>query len=403
MTARVMVLGAGLFQLPMIRAARDSGAHVITVDNITSSPGNRISDAWACCSTTDIAGVLALAQTHDVDAIVSMASDIALPALAHAAGTLALVGPTVAATECMVNKVRFRAFQAQHGLAGPSATVVPPGPIDRDELAELLRDFPLDVVVKPVDSSGSRGVRRVRRTDTQTLARYIDDARSFARSKSACVEGFVDGVDVTVEGFVQDGAIVRSAVTQKFQQGFAVTGHRLPGILNDTEQSRVRDEIAAHLHALGYRDGPFDADVRWNEAGPVVLEMAPRLGGNGVPLIASRYLGCDLVQATLDLALGQPPRLDPAPPAIGCGSLLLTQPRSGVVASVASEHDVRRVVPAVSSIECVATPGDRVEAFEHGGNILGLALFDCDTEDQYLDTTRAVDDALALVVEPSAA
>lgn len=393
---RVLILGAGVFQLALIRAARDIGAHVVTLDNVPTNPGHALSHASVNCSTTDVEGVLHEARQLGVDAVVSMASDIAVPTVAYVTEALGRPGPSPQVAGILTSKHRFREFQVEAGLRGPPAVEV--GDTEPSDLPRVLDAFPDEVIVKPSDTSGSRGIARVNRHDGSRLHETIANARAFSRTGSVCVEGYVDGVDVSVEGFVLGGTIVAAVVTQKFQEGYSVIGHRLAGNLTDSARAGAVDEVDRHLRALGYADGPFDADLRVYESGVVLLEMTPRLGGNGVPLIASRHTGTDLVRATLDHALGLTPTITDPPTALGCGSVILRSRVAGTVRTVATAAEVMTDEPAVWELECTAAPGVTVDAFTHGGTILGYALVDCSDEADYLRAAHSVQDALCLEV-----
>ena len=133
-----------------------------------------------------------------------------------------------------------------------------------------------------------------------------------------------------------------------------------------------------------------------------MIELSPRLGGNGVPLIASRYLGIDLVALSLGQALAEPATLPvPSTQTTPSCSLVLGSDRSGRLRSVATVEEVMAEVPAVFEIETTIGPGASVNAFRHGGDGFGYALFHSRSEDDYRTTVKEIQAALPLEVRAS--
>ncbi len=111
-------------------------------------------------------------------------------------------------------------------------------------------------------------------------------------------------VDVSGDGFLLDGRLC-AIVTQKYKQGFIPAGHSFPTQLSLTDQARVFEEVTETCQALGYRDGPVDFDVNISAERVVVIEMSPRLGGNGIPELIRRSTDVDLMDLTIRYALGR--------------------------------------------------------------------------------------------------
>lgn len=391
----MLILGAGVFQLAAIQRAAELGYRVITLDYLPGNIGHRASHESVDCSTTDRDGVLEHARRLGIDGVFSMATDVALATLAHVAESLGLPGPPSDVVRVLCDKGRFRAFQQAAGLDHPRWTTAR----SFDRIASDAGSLADTVIVKPVDTSGSRGVTRVALADGDALRTAFDHARPFSLSGLVCVEEYVDGEDVSADGLVIDGEIVLAHFTQKFTRGFSVTGHRVPGTISDRHQQLARATLADHLRAVGYRNGPFDADLRIAEERIVVLEITPRLGGNGVPLIVSHYTGVDLVELSLRMAMGErvrPP--EPSGDGRGCGSVLIVSGRSGRLRSIANASELERVPGVVRTVLGVA-PGDSVSAFRHGGDVLGYAIVECRSQGEYEERAAQLYAALKMRVD----
>ncbi len=153
---QIMILGAGLFQLAAIRKATELGYRVVTVDYLPDNVGHRFGHHYVDCSTTDRGAVRAAAEELSIDGIFSMASDVAVPTVAHVAAALGLRGPTPQAAATLTDKARFRQLQESSSLDHPRWSAGTSLEALRPSLAAL----PPTVVVKPADTSGSPGGRR---------------------------------------------------------------------------------------------------------------------------------------------------------------------------------------------------------------------------------------------------
>lgn len=396
--AKLMVLGASVAQLPMIRKAVALGHYVITVDNRPDNIGHQFSHQAVNCSTVDRHGVLQIAKSLKIDGIVTFASDVATVTVAFVAEHLRLAGCPVNVAETMSNKASFRQFQRIRNLACPRFIITKSLAEWNYKKSELIPPL----LFKPVDTSGSRGITKVSELDVGVCQQAFSYAQGFARSGVVSIETFVEGVDVSGDGFLLAGELAAIA-TQKYQQGFVPTGHRLPTQLSPTDQARVFKEVAKTCKALGYHNGPLDFDVKISEAQVTVIEISPRLGGNGIPELILRSTGVDLIELTIQYALGSfyqlPAGMDVKQP---CGSWVFGSAVAGQLAEIASAGGLRASVPQVFEYAINYCLGDNVPYFEHSGNCIGYVLFDCFAEDDYAMVVERVRTALQLHVVANA-
>ena len=390
----IMMLGAGNSQLPAIRQAVASGFFVITVDNIPGNAGHALSHRYVNCSTVDMQGVLRAAQELAIDGIMTFASDVATPAVGYVAEQMGLPGCPYAAALVMSDKSRFRAFQAEHGLPHPKFTVGR----NVEDMRAWLVEQQAPLVFKPVDSSGSRGVSIVSSPDLAQCQPAAEYAAKYSRSGLICAEEFLEGTDVSGDGFLVNGAL-SVAITNKYKSKLVPRGHRLPSALPERDQDAVKRAVAEHCRALNYRNGPLDFDVRVRDGKAVVLEMSPRLGGNGIPLLIKRGGGVDLIGATVRFAAGDAPDI-PTDIKItrGCGSWILGSTHAGRLLSIASADAIKQAVPEIFDYTVYRKFGDSVAAMEHSAAGLGWALFDCDSDAQYLRIVERIQQSLDLSI-----
>jgi len=392
-----MFLGAGSFQAPAIKKAVSLAYEVITVDYDPNSIGHRYSHHFVHCSTTDKDGVLTAAKELAIDGIMTFASDVAVTTVAHVAEHLDLPGPGTHVAAILTDKQRTREFQARSCLSHPPFAAGPPN-ADTIESAASLR-FP--VLVKPVDTSGSRGITLVDAPNLGSLLSAARFAGSYSRAGRICIEELVPGEDITFEGFILDGAFVFAVITKKHLNHFAVAGHQAPHPDSQRLLGLVTAAVTAHCHALDYVNGPCDADIRITPNGPVVIEMSPRLGGNGVPAIASLTTGRDLSAAAIKNAVGDEPTLtalNSKQENTSYGSIIFGSDYPGILESHASVDEIRKTLPALRECHFFRNPGAHIEAFVDGGTALGYAVFAIRDSEDYASSSKACLSALRMRV-----
>ena len=369
-----MILGAGPNQLPGIKKAVDLGHKVFSVDNIPDSIGHKHSHQHVNCSTVDKKGVLKAAEALNVDGVVTFASDVAMPTVGYVTAQLGLTGPAQSVTETMANKYRFRVFQRENRLNHPEFAKAE----RQEDLAGQISNLTPPLMFKPVDTSGSRGISMVSKPDPESCASAFEYAKGYSRSQTVCIEQYVEGIDATGDGFLSDGRIMLAAITKKYKRDFLVTGHRIPPDISADDQNRVIAEVAKTCTAIGYAEGPLDFDVRISDNRVTVIEMSPRLGGNGIPMIIERGTGVDLFSAAIQLSLGYRVSLpEKVEISRSCGAIIFGSDAEGVLQHIATDQEILAAVPEIYEYDLSYKIGDDVPEFIHGGSSLGYALFDC--------------------------
>jgi len=303
MTAKtILILGGSEFQVPLIQAAKQLGLYVITCDYLPDNPGHALADKYLNVSTTDKDAVLQVAIDHKIDSIATFASDPAIPTIGYVVEHLGLPGISARAAESFSHKSLFRQVLKQAGLKTPSfylteSASIPLGLHDKKPY-----------IVKPVDSSGSKGVRLS--TGTQSnIVECIKYALSFSRSHRCIIEEYLEGPQVHGDGFLQDGKLIAGYFGDQYfytqSDSFIPISTRWPTVHADIHQQLKRqlEQLAAHT---GYLNGPINVEARLNRDNELYLiEVGARNGGNFVPLLQQRLTGFDYVDAVLKTSLGQ--------------------------------------------------------------------------------------------------
>lgn len=305
MTKRVLFLGAAAHQMPAIEYAKSKGHYVITCDYLPENPGHQVADEWHDVSTTDLDGVLSLAKKVRADGIVAYASDPAAPTQAYVAQKLSLPGNPYDSVLTLARKDYFRDFLTRNGFLVPKSAAFSEG----EDATDWLHEIGFPAIVKPVDSSGSKGVTKIE--DPDVLVPAIQLALEFSRAKRVVVEEFFErsGYQVAGDGFIVDGELkFRCWGQEHFDHDCnprVPIGESFPSIMSDYTLEQAQRETQRLLDLLGMKTGALNFDFHYNDAGNFsFLELGPRNGGNLIPDVIKVATGVDLIRATVDAALG---------------------------------------------------------------------------------------------------
>lgn len=303
---RIMLLGGNYFQMTCTLAAKKLGYYVISVDYLPENPAHKYADEYHNVSTIDKEAVLALAKDLKIDGIVSYASDVSAPTAAYVAEHLGLPTNPYESVMILTHKDLFRKFMRENHLRMPKGQ----GFTDKEEAREFLNDLKYPVMVKPIDSSGSKGVVKI--TCKEEFDAAWEEAISYSIEKHVIVEEFIQkkGYQIDGDGFIVDGKIAFFGVMDQHNDVSCAPhtpiGLSVPSIQPQEIQDKARAQIQTIFDLLHMKMGAFNFEYIVDEAGDVyILEIGPRNGGNLIPDTLKIATGVDLAEYTVKIALGE--------------------------------------------------------------------------------------------------
>ena len=305
---KIMFLGASVFQVPPIECALEKGYTVITVDNRPENPGHKIAHRSYDISTVNKESVLELAKYEKIDGIMTFGSDVSAPTVSFVRNTMKLPGyeNSYKAIETLVKKDKFRKFMFEEGIQKIFFETFELKEID--DIKRRLKNVSFPLIVKPVDSSGSKGVNKL--VSTEGLLPYIEDAFKASMCKRIIVESFIEkkGHQICGDGFMSAGKIVFIEYGHgHFYDGakfLAPYAESFPCTCSDKLLDDLSSRLETILKAVGFSLGPFNFDVLINKSNEIfVSEIGPRCGGNYIPSIIYLNTGVNLIEASVESAM----------------------------------------------------------------------------------------------------
>ncbi|MGN0793728.1 MAG: acetyl-CoA carboxylase biotin carboxylase subunit family protein [Aristaeellaceae bacterium] len=379
---KLLLLGGSRYLLPVIEAAHGLGIHTITCDYLPDNIAHRYSDAYVNLSIVEKEAVLAAAREMQVDGVMSFACDPGVVTAAYVAERLGLPSCGPYESVCILqDKGRFRSFLQAHGFNVPTAQAFS----FVDEALRRQDMFRWPVIVKPVDSAGSKGVKRV--DDPAMLPQSIRHALSFSRAGAFIIEDFIEkqGFSSDSDCFSVDGQLrFVSFSSQRFDEGavnpYAPSGFSWPSSLSGAHQRELADELQRLLTLLGMGTSLYNVETREGADGRAYLmEVSPRGGGNRLAEMLRHAAGVDLIDAAVRAAVGLPVEVvqkgfD------GCwAEVILHSVQTGVFDRLQIDDALRsNVVEEDLWIE----PGTKVGGFSAANESIGTLVMRFDTQER---------------------
>lgn len=279
---KILLLGGSAQQLVAIRSAKCMGLYTVLCDYLPDNPGQYEADKYYDTSTTDIEAIYEIAKNEQVDGILAYASDPAALPAAIVAERLNLPTNPSESVAILGVKHLFRDFLQKNGFACPRYYTFSPN-IETEELKVKIRDFSFPIIIKPTDSSGSKGVTKL--TNMKGFERAITHAINYSRNKILIVEEFIErGFPDIIGGdvFVWNGKIVlygeMSCLRDNSGRGLIPIGKKRPSGLNQLQTRRVRDELQRIVSLLDIHFGEMNIEIILDRNDNVhFLELGPRL------------------------------------------------------------------------------------------------------------------------------
>ena len=317
-----ILIGGSRSQLGLLEQARALGHEVCVVDGAETAPLLAEADVGIVQDFSDVEGVLAALEERGVEAeaVATMGSDQAVLPTARLAERLGLPGLPVQTARIVADKRRMRAAFEAAGVPAPQGREV-----RREDAADALAEVGLPAVVKPVDGSGQRGVTEVR--SAEELPAALERALAASRTGAAVLERFLEGDELTVNGFLLEGEYFPMSVTQRLLHPPPPLGvciaHRYPSGLSAEREHELFTLAHAASRAVGVETGPSYVQLRVDGDDTGVIEVGARLGGGKDAELAKLVTGFDAIRAETLRALGglTPGDLGPGEPVAPVGQV----------------------------------------------------------------------------------
>jgi len=381
MSKLLHILGGGTWQIPSIVRAQALGYKVLLTDMYEERPGYDIADYHEQVNLVDSEATLKVAQKYKIDGIICDTTDVGVPTMAYVAEKMGLPGIGIEVAHNFTSKYRMRELTSKAGLDNP--------PFIKTNSVSAVKKAGFDIpfVVKPIDSQSSRGVHVIR--DASRIEELAKDALNCSRSGEIIAEGFLDGIEVTVESAVINSEVFLVGISDKdHYKHRPEVANRLtypadfpPHVLSAIE--RVNRQV---IQVLGLKTGITHAEYMIVGEKPYLVEIAARGAGSYVYTDIVPYLaGAKIPEAYIKWVLGG--EFDAIPDGVSrSANLQFFDFPSGKVTAIKGVEEAR-ALPGVHELLLEFAVGDTILPPHDDRSRVGLAVLFGTTRADVLTTT----------------
>ena len=367
MQKRILVLAAGILQVPIIKRAHEMGIYVIAADGDPNACGLKYADKAIVANITSEEEMLRVAREEKIDGVIHPCSEVSMNVMGRINDELGLSGISKDQAIRATNKHLMReAFEA-YGAPSPKSRCFTDVEV---AWGAFCTDFTGACILKPSRNSGSRGIAKIEENiDGDEFKRLFEIAKGESRDKQVMLEQFIEGPEFSIEIIVWDGQVNVLTVTDKKTTEaphFVELGHNQPSCFPPVVVEKIKAAAVAGVKALGVNNCACHAEVKVQDGDPYIMEIGARMGGDFISTILTPLsTGMDMIAAAVNCALGIEPCLTPvAEPQGVC--IRYFCPKPGVLKSVSNTevlddprvyeweiyHKVGDIIPEVTSSLC---------------------------------------------------
>ncbi len=397
---KLLLLGGSAQQIVAIKKAKELGYYTIVCDYLDDNPGQTIADKFYLESTTDKEAILKIAQKENIDGIVAYASDPAAPTAAYVAEKLGIPTNSYEAVATLSEKHKFRKYLSENYFNVPNYCNF----IElKDEYIKKISKFKFPIMVKPVDSSGSKGIRKIYNIDE--LEDAVKYAKQFSRNNIIQVEEYIEKDHKYMVGgdiFVVNGEIKFWGLLNCHRDNSVNTlvpiGKSFPLNLSIERQTLIKTELNKLIKSLNIKFGAFNVELMITKDDKLYfIELGPRNGGNMIPDLLSMISGIDLVTATIKFAVGEQ---NCSVNFEGNNKFLATHNlhsnRNGIYKNIIFDPKLENYIIRKNIYK---KQGDPVEFFDGANKALGIIFMEFDTENEMKAILSNINDYINIILE----
>jgi biotin carboxylase len=377
---KILFLGAAHHQCPAIRYAKSRNYYVLTLDNLPTNPGHQLADECFNCSTTSKESVLGIARKNNIDGIVAYASDPAASTAAFVSDHLGLPGNPFESVKVLNNKDQWRKFLLVNKFNVPKFSVVN----SVSDLKNKLKSFEFPVFIKPVDSSGSKGITQI--SSIQSAAKAYNHAKSFSLSGNVIIEEkiYFGKNQIAGDGFIIDKKLkYKCFADENFNSscnGIVPIGQTFPSSLTKDDENLVHQETQRIINLLNLNFGALNFDFVFDVYGNLYfLELGPRNGGCRIPEVIKYYSGLNMIALTVENAVGNTIQNNQEylPKGFWASYMIHSKTR-GIFHSIDIDKSIKE---SIIETEIWTSKGDQVFKYDGSNRTLGTCILNFDSRE----------------------
>lgn len=381
---KILLLGGLRYLLPVIESAHKLGYYVITCDYIPDNIAHKYSDKYINASIIDKEAILKIAKEEKIDGIMSFAVDPGVVTAAYVAEQLNLPhSGSYKSISILQNKHLFRKFLEDNGFNVPKSK-------GYSNYFDALNDkdyFTWPIIVKPVDSAGSKGVMRV--DNIEELEKAVEFALNNSLSKQIIIEEFIEkqGFSSDTDCFSVNGELkFVSFSAQRFDENapnpYTPSAYSWPSTMTKLQEKELSNEIQRLLSLLDMKTSIYNVETRIGKNGkPYIMEVSPRGGGNRLAEMLRFATGVDMIENAVRASVGDEIiGIEQKPYNGHWAEIILHSEKEGKFIKLEIEKEIKE--KNLFQEDLWVKKGDKINSFNGANDAIGTLVLKFETEEE---------------------
>lgn len=384
---KLMIMGAGIYQVPLIKKAKAMGLETLVVSIPGEYPGIALADEFIPLDTRDKEGILKYAMERGIRGICTSGTDVAVQTIGYVNEHMNLSGISYEAAQKVTDKLLMKQAFSKHDVSTAAFEKV----TSYEQALSAADTIGYPVIVKIVDSSGSRGVKKVK--SREELLDAYTEASNITKKDYLLIEAFIDAEEIGVDAFVSEHGIEVFLPHEKFTytvNGVTVPmGHAFPFHADNKLFAELEKQMNLAVEAVGLKNCPVNADVFIKEDKVWIIEIGGRTGATCIPELISTYKGYDWYEKIIRAALGESVDFT-SEKEIPCMAKLLFSHKDGIIKHI-DQKVVQTLLEKGVIVQLDYGIGKTIETMKNATDRIGHVIMSGDDEsvlDEYLAMLR---------------
>lgn len=389
---KILILGAGIYQVPLIKKAKEMGLYTIVSSIEGNYPGFNLADKVYYANTIDINLIKEIARNEKITAICTTGTDVAVQTIGAVCDEFGLCGISEEAAKIATNKLLMK--EAFYKGNVRSAEFVKASTIEEAKKGTMTIGLP--VMFKAVDSSGSRGIIKVE--NYEDIEKAFNYSKENTRKNYIIIEKFIQGNEIGVDAFVVDNEIQLLLPHNKLVYNNGDTdvplGHSFPYECSESLLNDIKEQVTNVIKSVGFNNCAVNMDVLIDEDKAYVIEAGGRAGATCIPELISIHCGFNYYEKMIKCALGEHVDFE-VTNYTPCAARLITSNVDGVIKKVNIEkYNLNKSI----DISFDYAIGDNVNKFRVGPDRIGQIIVQSESLDSVLKTLIKISDDEKLII-----
>ena len=386
---KLLVLGAGISQLPLIETAKRMGIYVIVVSRYGNYPGFAQADKVYYEDTTNMDKVVEIARLEGIHGICTTGTDVAVKSVGKVVDELGVSGLSYESAQLSSNKWKMKQAFMKHGVRTARYLKV----TTLEEAYNAFEVLSPPLIFKAVDGGASKGIVKV--ADIAHVDYAYETVRKDTKLDFFIVEEFIEGTEFGAQAFVYDNQIQFIMPHGDFvfygDTGVPI-GHYVPYNLPKEVEQDLFLQLKQSIDALKLNNCAINADFILKDGQVYVLEIGGRAGATCLPELVSTFYGFDYYEQIVRSAL----RMEPSftlNSSIPCACELLIADEDGDITGIENENEDNENIIQISFDYHI---GEKVNKFRVGTDRIGQIIVKGDRLDKVLNLLEEVKEKIRI-------